>query len=158
MTKPPAAAYTRQNSAFGALGVKYQFIRWLAIHFGGEYQIYKGTTPTFSSPALGVEDLTVSKSDFPTWRVFGGFSLTPSPRAQFIKTKRQIAIETAVDPEQQRKKEVENVLYSEQEIQKRRVNFEPIREMRKDYRTTIGSFIDVLAPKDKKIEEDTGEE
>lgn len=158
MTKPPAAAYTRQNSAFGALGIKYQFMRWFAVHLGGEYQIYKGTTPTFSSPALGVEDLTVSKSDFPTWRVFGGFSLTPSPRAQFIKTKRQIAIETAVDPEQQRKKEVENVLYSEQEIQKRRVNFEPIREMRKDYRTTIGSFIDVLAPKDKKIEEDTGEE
>ncbi len=157
MSKPPAAAYTRQNSAFAALGVKYQFARWLAVHIGGEFQVYKGTTPTYSNPALGVEDLTVSKSDFPSWRVFGGFSVTPSPHARFIKTKRQIAIETAVDPEEARKKEVENVLYSEQEIQKRRVNFEPVREMRKDYRTTIGELIGVLAPKDKKVDDGGGQ-
>lgn len=150
LTKPPAAAYTRQNSAYGALGIKYQFFRTFAIHLGGEYQIVKGTTPSFSSTALGVEDLTISKSDFPTWRVFGGFSVTPSPKAQFIKTQKQIAIETAKDPEDVRKKEVENVLYSEQEVQKRRVNFTPVENMRSEYKTSIQSLIDVLAPHDKK--------
>jgi len=154
LTNTPNAAYTRQNSGFFALGAKYQIASWMAFHLGGEYQIMKGTKTTYSNALLGVEDLTVSKSDYPNWRVFVGISLPISPRArvlekQFVEGQQ----EQNLDQQEIRKKEVQKVIYSEQEVQKRKENFVPVRDMRKDYKNDVNGLINVLTPKDKKVEE-----
>ncbi len=152
LTKPPEGAYSRQNFGYAALGVKYQWMDWLAVHIGGEFLVLKQSSPaTVSSPVTGIEDLTVSKADYPAWRMFVGVSLPITPRAQNLSFKegQQIVQEQA----SMRKKEVENILYSEQEIQKRSVNFVPLKEMRKSYKITIGELVTILEAKDKKAEE-----
>ncbi|MBX7152323.1 hypothetical protein K1X84_11815 [bacterium] len=160
MTKPPQAAYSRQDYAYAAVGVKYQFFDWLALHLGGEFQFMKKKDATASSPVTGIEDLTVSGSDYPSWRIFTGVSLPLSPRALSFKPEDEIV---SVDRETQKKREVENVLYSEQEIQKRSVNFTPVRDMRKQYKDIVGGLVNVLQPWDKKpveefpVEESTEE-
>ncbi|NUM79893.1 hypothetical protein HUU42_03725 [bacterium] len=152
MTKPPEAAYSRQDYAFAAVGVKYQFFDWLALHLGGEFQVLKKKDPTSSSTITGIEDLTVSGSDYPSWRIFTGLSMPLSPRALSFKPEDETV---SVDRETQKKREVENILYSEQEIQKRSVNFIPVRDMRKQYKDIVGGLVNVLQPWDKKpVEEE----
>ncbi len=148
LTKPPETAYSRQNYAYAALGVKYNLFSWMGIHVGGEYQLMKTSEVTLSSRDLKIEDLTVSQSDFPKYRVFAGLSFPLSPRAMIVATEEMVLTEK--DREVIKRKEVEDVLYSEQEIQRRSVNFKPVTEMRKIYKTSVSSYIDVLMPKDKK--------
>ncbi|MCB0834123.1 MAG: hypothetical protein KDC45_11720 [Bacteroidetes bacterium] len=160
LNKPSIAAYSRQNYSYLALGVKYQLFDWLGVHAGGEYLVLKGTDKTLTNGvALGIEDLTISKADFPTWRMFMGVSFPINPRAQYrvYKAGSEIVQEQSVI----RKKEVEGILYSEQEIQKRSQNFVPLKDMRRDYKTIIGSYVTILQAKDKKVDEsisDTGNE
>lgn len=149
LEKPPDAAYSRQNYAYVALGVKYQWFDWMGVHLGGEFQVLKGTDKTVgNNNLLGIDDLTISKSDYPTWRIFTGLTFPLMPRAagaQF-RVKEEVVLEQSA----RRKKEVEGILYSEQEIQKRSQNFIPIKEMRKNYKSIIGEYVTILDAKDKK--------
>lgn len=158
LTKPPFAAYSRQNYAYAALGVKYQVMDWMAFHLGAEFQVLKNTTETtVSSPFTGIEDLTVSKSDYPSWRLLAGITMPLSPRAAGYSL--PVETVTEVQREDRKKNEVENILYSDQEIQKRSVNFIPIKEMRTNYRDIVNDYVKVLEPKDKKpVEEDYSSE
>lgn len=149
LEKPPLAAYSRQNYAYVALGVKYQWFDWMAIHIGGEYQVLKGTEKTVgNNTLLGIDDLTISKSDYPSWRIFSGltFAMLPRAEAPTSRVKEEVVLEQSV----RRKKEVEGILYSEQEIQKRSQNFVPVKEMRKNYKQIIADYVTILDAKDKK--------
>lgn len=149
LQKPPAAAYSRQNYAYVALGVKYQWFDWMGVHIGAEFQVLKGTDKTAGNDLLmGIDDLTISKSDYPSWRIFSGLTFPLMPRAESPRSrvKEEVVLEQSV----RRKKEVEGILYSEQEIQKRSQNFIPIKEMRKNYRSIIGDYVTILDAKDKK--------
>lgn len=149
LQKPPPAAYSRQNFAYLALGVQYQWFDWMGVHLGGEFQVLKGTDKTVgNNNLLGIDDLTVSKSDYPTWRIFSGLTFPLMPRAESPRSriKEEVVLEQSV----KRKKEVEGILYSEQEIQKRSQNFIPLKEMRKNYKSIIGEYVTILDAKDKK--------
>jgi hypothetical protein len=148
LTKPPETAYSRQNYAYVALGVKYNMFSWMGFHVGGEFQLMKTSEVTLSNRDLKIEDLTVSGSDFPKYRIFAGFSFPLSPRAITISTESDIVTEK--DREVIKRREVEDILYSEQEIQRRSVNYKPVAEMRKIYKSSVGSYIEVLLPMDKK--------
>lgn len=154
LSKPPYAAYSRQDYAYAALGIKYQVLDWMALHVGGEFQVVKNTTErTVSSPFTGIEDLTVSGSDYPSWRLLAGITMPLSPRAAGYSPPVETVSE--VQREDRKRSEVENILYSDQEIQKRSVNFIPIKEMRSNYRDIVNDYVKVLEPKDKKpVEED----
>jgi hypothetical protein len=142
LAKPAPAAYSRQNFAYAALGVKYQLMDWLAIHLGGEFQILKSTVEkTVSSVATGIEDLTVSGSDYPSWRLIAGVTMPLSPRAATYQPVVQTV--TEVQREDRKKKEVESILYSEQEIQKRSVNFQPVRQLRSNYKDAVNEYLKV---------------
>lgn len=154
LSKPPAVAYSRQNYAYFAMGIKYNLFPWMGIHAGGEHQIMKSTEPTFSSIDLQVQDLTLGGYDYPKYRVFAGLSFPITPRALIAASSDEVEL-TSTEREIMKRKEVEDVLYSEQEIQRRSVNFKPITEMRKVYKNSISGYIDVLAPKDKKPVEET---
>jgi hypothetical protein len=152
LVKPPEGAYSRQNFGYAAIGAKYQWTDWLAVHIGGEFLVMKQSTPaTVSSPLTGISDLTVSKADYPSWRIFTGVSFPLMPRAQSLSSKQ--GHQVVQEQESFRKKEVSNILYSEQEIQKRSVNFVPLKEMRKSYKSIIGELVTILEAKDKKVEE-----
>lgn len=151
LTKPPPTAYSRQNYAYFALGLKYNLFSWMGIHLGGEYLVMKTSDATLSSRELKIEDLTVSGADYPKYRIFGGISFPLSPRAMTIETDDLILTEK--DREVIKRREVEDILYSEQEIQRRSVNFKPVVEMRKIYRTSVSSYINTLMPHDKKVNE-----
>ncbi len=149
LQKPPVAAYSRQNYAYVALGVKYQMFEWMGVHLGGEFQVLKGTDKTVgNNNLLGIDDLTISKSDYPSWRIFSGLTFPLMPRAETPRSrvKEEVVLEQSV----KRKREVEGILYSEQEIQKRSQNFVPVKEMRKNYKNIIGDYVVILEAKDKK--------
>ncbi len=148
LTKPPQTAYSLQNYAYFALGLKYNLFSWMGIHIGGEFLVMKTSDATLSSTELKIEDLTISGTDYPKYRIFGGFSFPLSPRAMTIET--DITIITEKDREVIKRREVEDILYSEQEIQRRSVNFKPVVEMRKIYKTSVSSYINTLMPYDKK--------
>lgn len=151
LQKPPAAAYSRQNYAYAALGLKYQLLDWMGVHMGGEFQVLKGTDKTagdLGSNLLGIEDLTISGSDYPPWRIFGGLTFPMMPRAESPRAR--VVEEVVVEPAAKHKREVEDILYSEQEIQKRSQNFVPVKEMRKNYKNIIGDYVNILGAKDKK--------
>lgn len=154
LSEPPSAAYSRQDYAYAALGIKYQVLDWMALHLGAEFQVVKNTTErTVSSPFTGIEDLTVSGSDYPSWRLLAGITMPLSPRAAGYSPPVETVSE--VQREDRKRSEVENILYSDQEIQKRSVNFVPIKEMRSNYRDIVNDYVKVLEPKDKKpVEED----
>lgn len=156
LAKPPAMAYSRQNYGYFAIGLKYHPISWLGLHLGGEYQIIKSSDPTTSNAELKIADLTVSNSDYPKYRIFAGISFPFSPRAVIIKS--DDIILTEEERISIKRKEVEEILYSEQEIQRRSVNFRPVTEMRKIYKTSINTYVEVLMPYDKKPVEDSEEE
>jgi hypothetical protein len=152
LKKPSKVAYSRQNYAYAALGLRFQLFDWMGIHLGGEYQVLKGTEKTFSNDnLLGIDDLTISKSDYPTWRFFSGltFPIMPHMEAPKSRVKEEVVEEQSV----RHKREVEGILYSEQEIQKRSQNFIPVREMRKNYKNVIGEYVVILEKKDKKLVE-----
>lgn len=157
LQKPPVAAYSRQNYAYVALGAKYQWFDWMGVHIGAEFQVLKGTDKTVGNDLLGIDDLTISKSDYPSWRIFSGVTFPLMPRAESPRSR--VKEEVVVEQSVRRKREVEGILYSEQEIQKRSQNFIPIKEMRKNYRGIIGEYVTILDAKDKKpVEPETIEE
>lgn len=157
LQKPSPVAYSRQNYAYAAMGLRFQLFDWMGIHLGGEYLVLKGTDKTLSNPLLGIDDLTISKSDYPTWRFFSGltFPIMPQMEPPKSRVKEEVVEEQSV----RHKREVEGILYSEQEIQKRSQNFVPVREMRKNYKNIIGDYVVILEKKDKKpVEQGTTEE
>ncbi len=150
LTKPPLAAYSRQNYAYLALGAKYQVKDYLGVHVGMDFRIFKNSkTATYTNPVLKVEDINFSGgADHPFWHFYLGLSVPLNPRIKVYSSKSDADL--YAEQNRTQTNEVKDILYSEQEIQKRSQNFTPLKEMRRTYKEIIGGLIGVLEPKDKK--------
>lgn len=148
LQKPPVAAYSRQNYAYLALGAKYQAFNWMAVHVGADFRVLSGSDKTISSDLLEINDLTIGKSDYPTWHFYAGVTVPLEPRVRVVRANDES--ELYARQSKIKKNEVKDILYSEQEIQKRSQNFIPLKEMRRSYKSIIGNLLGVLEPKDKK--------
>lgn len=146
METPPSGAYSSQDFVFGAAGLRYQILDWLGFNLGGEFLVWTKEDVTFYDPVFGVERLTVASGDlavdYPLWRAFGGFDFDLfGTRIKLKKiTKRQVA--------KQKEKEIEDLIFSEQEMKKRSSKPEQLKETRSDYSKVVEELHKVLKEKD----------